>query len=72
MYVIWEYVTYVAMVVILSALLFAATGIILVTQAGARRLTKTSRKVASNAIHLVARRLEASRLLKHGASQRST
>ena len=72
MYIIWEYAAYVVMVVVLSALLFGATAIIVVTQAGARRLTETSRKVASNAIHLVSGRLEASRLLKHGASQGST
>ena len=70
MYVIWKYLRYVAAVAIVSALLFGATTIFVVTQAGTRRLTKTSRKAAADATHLGAGRLQASRLLKQGAPQR--
>lgn len=69
MYVILEYLAYLAGVTVLATALFGATALFYLTQAGAKRLTKTSRRVAANAVAFVAARLEAGRLLHRNTDQ---
>jgi hypothetical protein len=69
MYVVLEYVAYVALIAGLSALFFAGTALFLVTRAGARRLTEISHKVATYAAQTAAAELSAAKSLQHGTPQ---
>jgi hypothetical protein len=69
MYVVLEYLAYVALIAGLSALLFAATTLVLVTRAGARRLTEISHRVAAYAIKTAAGKLYAGKSLQRGTPQ---
>jgi hypothetical protein len=59
MYIILEYLTYVALVTLLGGLLFAASATVLVTKEGAKIAAKSSRKLASRAAQLASRHLSA-------------
>ena len=54
MYIVLEYLTYVVVVILLSALVFATSILFLLSREGAKHLAHTSRKVAERAIHLAA------------------
>lgn len=69
MYVVSEYLAYVVGIAVLSGILFGATSLFLITQATAKRLSETLRKVAAHAIHLVTGRLSTSRSLRPGSPQ---
>jgi hypothetical protein len=71
MYIVLEYLTYVAVVAILSGLLFVATAFFVVTAEGAARLSETSRKAAANATHTIREELSASKLLHHETPEHS-
>ncbi len=52
MYIALEYLTYVVVVILLGALVLATSILLLLSQAGAKHLVHTSRKVAERTIHL--------------------
>ena len=49
MYIVLEYLAYIALVSTLGALLFAASAVLLVTQEGAKRVTASSRRSSDQA-----------------------
>ncbi len=59
MYIILEYLAYVAVVSTLAAVLFAASAMFLISKEGAKRLAETSRKIAEQATNLVDEHLQA-------------
>jgi len=52
--IVLEYLAYVFVAIILSALLFAASALVVLGREGARQLAPTSRKIADRAMHIVA------------------
>ena len=52
--IVLEYLAYVFVAVVLSALLFAASALVVLSREGARQLAPTSRKIANRAMHVVA------------------
>jgi F0F1-type ATP synthase epsilon subunit len=71
MYVVLEYLTYLAIVAILSGVLFVAAAFLVVTAEGAARLSEASRKAAANATHTITEELSASKLLHHETPEHS-
>lgn len=68
MYVVLEYLAWLALVSVFAATLFLATTLMLVTREGAERVAETLREVAMHAAHMVADRSDAGRVPDSGGS----
>jgi len=69
LYIILEYVAYLCLVAILGAVMFLASATLLITKEGARRVAESSRKLAEQAAHLVAKHVRATSELPPRPSQ---
>jgi hypothetical protein len=71
MYIIWEYVAYVALVAILGAVLFGASTTVLIAREGARRAVQISRQFAARKGPLLSKYLAAFSTLPPQESQKT-
>jgi hypothetical protein len=57
MYIVLEYLMYLALVTVLGAVAFALTAAAVITQEGAKRVAQSSRKLAGQAVELAEKHL---------------
>ena len=69
LYIVLEYLAYLCLVAILGAVMFLASATLLITKEGAKRVADSSRKLAQQAAHLVAKHVHATSELPPPPSQ---
>ncbi|PYU98179.1 MAG: hypothetical protein DMG26_19315 [Acidobacteria bacterium] len=67
--IVLEYLAYVFVAVVLSALLFAASALVVLSREGAKQIAPASRKIANRTIHLVADAAKSAEALRTLASR---